>query len=167
MKQTFALAGGMLLAFSLGTLSSSAQSEAEPAFDKLKSLVGEWEGVGEDGIHREVRYELISGGTALWETLAPENEPDMVTVYTLDGDHLALTHYCSANNQPHMTTEPLAVAPDKLVFNFAGGTNLPSPDGYMVGLVLTLEDPDHLTQTWTWKQTGNDHVSVFRFTRKK
>jgi hypothetical protein len=156
----------MMVSFWIAFLNAHpSRAQAKDGFDKLTTLVGEWEGTGEDGVHRSVRYELISGGTALWETLSPENEPDMVTVYTLDDDHLALTHFCSANNQPRMTTEPLASAPESLVFTFAGGTNLEATQGHMVGLVVTFEGNDHFTQRWTWKESGNDHVSVFHFTR--
>ncbi len=167
MKRPNSLAALCFLALMLGTGSSQGQAKAEAGFDQLKTLLGEWEGVGEDGIRRTVSYQLLSGGTALMEILAPDGEPDMVTVYTVDGDHLALTHYCSANNQPRMKTEALSAVPQKLVFAFTGGTNLPSPDAHMVGLSVTFEDQDHFTQSWTWKEAGNDHVSTFRFTRRK
>ena len=111
MKRPNSLAALCFLVLMLGAGSSQGQAKAEAGFDQLKTLLGKWEGVGEDGIRRTVSYQLLSGGTALMEILAPEGEPDMVTVYTVDGDHLALTHYCSANNQPRMKTEALSAVP--------------------------------------------------------
>ena len=32
----------------------------------------------------------------------------MVTLFSVDGDRLLATHYCSAKNQPQMATEPIA-----------------------------------------------------------
>lgn len=110
----------------------------------MKMLVGEWEGKAENGTAVRVSYRLVSGGTALMESLQPVGEPEMVTLYTADGDHLALTHYCSANNQPHLRTAPISGGPQKLDFSFVGATNLASPAAsHIHHLVVTFEDNDH------------------------
>jgi hypothetical protein len=36
----------------------------------------------------------------------------------------------------------------------------------MIGLTLKLEDPNHLTETWTWLEAGKTSQSVFHYTRK-
>src|SRR5690348_11474986 len=74
---------------------------AKPAigFDQLKSLVGEWEGKSASGQPVHIIYQLVSGGTALMERLRPANEPEMMTMYTADGNRVAATHYCSTNTQ--------------------------------------------------------------------
>ena len=144
------------------------QSKPDTGFDRLKSLVGEWEAKAESRNSVRVSYKLISGGSALLETLAPGGEPEMLTVYNLDGNHVMLTHYCSAGNQPRMRA--LAATPGAKEFNFAflDATNLASPAaGHMHKLAIRLEDNDHFTQRWTWRDNGKETPEVFHFTRKK
>lgn len=166
-----------LIALTLGAGTSAAQTNARstmapgtgsPGFDKLKTLVGEWEGKAQDGARVSVSYRLVSNGTALMETLHPTGESDMVTMYTADGDRVAVTHYCNANNQPHMRTAPVSGNPQKFDFSFVSATNLASPTaGHMHHLAVTLTDNDHFSQTWTWRENGKDKTESFLFFRKK
>ncbi len=74
---------------------------AEPAassWDRMKSLVGTWQGTFE-GKPARVTYALVSDGTALMETLESHDSSQMVTVYHPDGSTLLMTHYCSIGNQ--------------------------------------------------------------------
>jgi len=157
-----------LLGCALGARPVVAQSGANPGFDKLKTLVGEWEGKTAEGKDAQVSYRLVSSGTALMETLGPGGEPEMVTMYTADGKRVAVTHYCSANNQPRMQTAPLSASPQKLDFSYVGATNLASPTaGHMNHLVVSFQDDDHFSQDWTWKEPGKEQVESMHFTRKK
>lgn len=157
-----------LLVFALCARPAAAQTSTNPGFDKMKTLVGEWEGKTENGKVVQVSYRLASNGTAVLEALHPPDEPEMVTLYTADGDRVAVTHYCSANNQPRMQTAPMSSSPQKLDFSFVSATNLAGPTaGHMHRLVVTLEDNDHLTQSWTWRENGKDKVETFHFSRKK
>ena len=157
-----------ILVLSLSASVAAGDSKGQVGFDKLKALLGEWEGQTQDGSPREASYQLISGGTALMETLQSEAEPPMVTIYIVDGDRVALTHYCTANNQPRMQTEPIAGDPKVLDFTFTGGTNLTSADHpHIDGLVVTFQDEDRFTQKWFWKESGNDEFTTIQFTRKK
>ena len=144
------------------------QSKPDTGFDRLKSLVGEWEAKAESRNSVRVSYKLISGGSALLETLAPGGEPEMLTVYNLDGNHVMLTHYCSAGNQPRMRA--LAATPGAKEFNFVflDATNLASPAAsHMHKLAIRLEDNDHFTQRWTWRDNGREQTEVFHFARTK
>ena len=154
----------------LGTPAAAQAPHAMPpskGFDQLKPLVGEWEGQTADGKPTHVSYQLVSGGTALLERLRMGEEPEMVTVYTPDGDRLAVTHFCSAGNQPQMRTAPVTGAVKQFSFTFLRATNLASPAmGHMHHLTVTLPDQSHFTQEWTWQENGKAHTEVFRFTRK-
>ena len=157
-----------LLGCALGVRPAAAQTHGSPGFDKMKVLVGEWEGKAADGKVAQVSYKLVSSGTALMESLQPEGESEMVTMYTADGKRVAVTHYCSANNQPRMQTIPLSASPQKLDFTYVGVTNLASPSaGHMNRLVVAFQDDDHFSQDWTWKEPGKEKVETFHFTRKK
>src|SRR5712692_7954318 len=138
-----------------------AQSKPATGFEQMKTLVGEWEGKTSDGRTVRASYRLASAGTALIETLNPHDEPEMVTVYTADGNRLAVTHYCSAGNQPRMHTEPITGPAKEFQFSFTGATNLSKPSaGHMHALKVTLEDNDHFTQAWTWRENGQDKSEV-------
>jgi len=157
-----------LLGIALCARPVAAQTGTNPGFEKMKTLGGEWGGKAADGKAVEVSYRLVSSGTALMETLRPAGESEMVTIYTADGDRVAVTHYCSANNQPHMQSGPISSSPRKLDFSFVSATNLASPAaGHMHHLTVSFQDGDHFTQDWTWKEKDKAGVETFHFTRKK
>src|SRR5215813_13409361 len=138
----------VITACAANTLSANERGKSAAAFEKLISLVGEWEGTNSAGSVRAT-YTLVSGGTALMERLQSGNEPEMLTLYTLDGDHLNIVHYCSEGNQPQMRTATITELAGPLMFKVVQVTGLKSPDdGHMTALILTMPDHDHFTQEW-------------------
>ena len=138
-----------------------------PAFDQLKSLAGHWEGTTSDGKKVQVSYELISNGSVLMERLHPGNEPDMITMYSLEGDRILVTHYCSMGNQPTMQTPASPAANGKLDFTFLHLAGAKSPDeGHMAALTVSIPDKSHLIQTWTFDDHGKTMTESFTYTRK-
>lgn len=138
---------------------------ASPGFERLKSLVGTWEGKGPDGSPATVTYRLVSNGTALMEELSVEG---MVTVYYPDGTDVMLTHYCSGNNQPRMRAGGLQDGGKSLRFAFQDITNLSDPkDGHMSDLTVTFLDGDHFRQEWTSTKDGEKQTASAEWTRVK
>ena len=128
-------------------------SSATAAFEKLKSLAGTWEATTQKG-KVSSSYEVVSNGSAILERVKVPGESEMITVYHLDGNHVVLTHYCTAGNQPRMETTGLD-ANGELVFNFTGGGNLNDPNaGHMHHAVLKFGGPDDFTYDWTFQQDG-------------
>ena len=82
------------------------QSRSTLVFERLVSLVGKWKGV-QAGTEIQVTYTLTANGSALMEEFRPKDGPMMVTMFSVDGDRLLATHYCSAKNQPQMATESI------------------------------------------------------------
>jgi hypothetical protein len=160
-----------ILIFVLCVLSSQsifAQNQAAAGFNKLKSLAGDWQGKDPDGNDLKVNYQVVSGGSALIETLQNANEPSMVTLYHLDGDKLMVTHYCSSGTQPRMVAETPAGDIKNLNFKFFDITNLANPDaGHMRSLAVTFQGQDHIRQVWTWRLEGKDQITTFELERKK
>ena len=139
-----------------------------PNFEKMKSLVGEWEGKSADGSSAKTSYTLVSNNSALRERLAMGGESEMITVYHPDGDRLMMTHYCSLHNQPRMRSQTPHQENKKIVFDFVDVTNLSAPDaGHMRKLVVTFEDKAHFTQEWTYREKGKESTVVIRFERKR
>jgi hypothetical protein len=145
-----------------------ARPDPNAAFKKMQGLAGNWEGKDEKGRPVRSTFKLIVSNTAVMETLSPSGMEEMVTVYSLDGDGIALVHFCPANNQPRMRANPVSAASKELVFNFQGAGNLSSPNaGHQQHLVIQFEDEDHITETWTWRENGSDMPMVFRLSRIK
>jgi hypothetical protein len=171
MKIKFAwLAATIFLAAFLFAGPLHAQTQANPAggFNRLKSLVGEWQATDENGKPVTSAFRLVSNNTALEETFQSDKDNQMVTMYTPDGSRVALTHYCSKGNQPRMETPAVTATSDEFVFAFTGATNLASPeDTHLHRLVLQIDDADHFTETWTIREKGHDTKRIFNFTRKK
>ena len=157
-----------LLALVLTVGAGADTPSSNPAWEKMKSLVGDWEGTAE-GHPARVSYKLVSSGTALAESLSTPDGGEMLTIYHPDGSRLVMTHYCTENNQPRMRATGLSSDGKRIVFNFVDVTNVSGPDApHMVGLVVLFLDADHMTQQWTHQEApGKTHTSDFQFTRKK
>ena len=141
------------------------KTKSEQAFDRLSSLKGEWNGQI-DGVNTTLIYTLTANGSALMEQCRPEKRPEMITLFTVDGDHLIAIHYCSAKNQPQMATSPITDAQKPLEFSLVRVTGLQSPDDFHnTGLTVIQEDNDHLTQEWSYQHRGKTGKNIFRFTR--
>jgi hypothetical protein len=88
----------------------------------------------------KVVYRLTGGGSALIETLFPDSEHEMASVYHLDGDDLRMTHYCDLGNQPHLKLDRAASTLEKFYFVFDGGTNLdPSKDSHIHATSMSFQ----------------------------
>jgi hypothetical protein len=139
-----------------------------PAFEKMKSLVGKWEGTAlEDGksISTNARFQLISDGSALLGWLNEGIADEMVTMFHMDGTDLMATHYCAVHNQPRLVLARGGEA-NKLVFKFKDGTNIGPGAGYMHQVAFTIDGPDRHSEDWTYLDKGKETVAHFDFKRK-
>jgi len=152
----------------------AAGVDAQNVFEQLKSLAGTWHGepVGEGeeaAAEAQARGEVVhefrvsAAGTVVMETMGPGTDHEMINMYHLDGDDLIVTHYCAGGNQPMMRLNRDTSTSDKLVFDFAGGTNLdPSVDEHIHSAEITLSDSDHLESAWS-AYSGGEEVAVMTF----
>src|SRR5947209_928679 len=166
MKRTllFRSVGMIILVVAAAALAAD-KTKSEEAFDRLASLKGEWNGEV-SGVKVRVIYTLTANDSALMEDFRPESGPVMVTMFTVDGDHLIATHYCSAKNQPQMATSAITDGQKSLAFSLTRITGLKSPDDWHnTGLTLIQEDSDHLTQEWTYQSKEKSGKRTFRYTR--
>jgi len=155
---------------SIGWVAGRAGSQTQPAsgFDRLKTLVGTWQAVTPQGGTLTNTIRLVSNGTALEETFQSTEADQMVTLYTADGNRLAMTHYCAMGNQPRMETPAVTGEQNDFDFSFAGITNLMSPNSaHMRHLVVRIADQDHFTEQWTCRENGKDRSTTFHFRRSK
>lgn len=166
-RRTVSLCVLLLFANSL-TSSFSAATPSESLFKKLQSLAGHWEGKDDHGMPAKTSFEVLASGTAVLERLDASDMEEMVTLYSVDRDGIALVHYCPTNNQPRMRVVPSSDDVKELSFDYQGASNLKSAsDGHQHHLVIRFEDADHLSETWTWRSGNKDTPMVFHFSRKK
>jgi hypothetical protein len=137
-------------------------SEAQLAFDKLKTVEGSWEGPvttvpSEPSIANQIAQfslRVTSRGNALVHELSVPGLPDHpVTMFYVNDDRLTLTHYCDAGNRPRMVGK---VSPDgkTLEFDFldlSGGNQ----KGHMHHALFTFIDENHHTEDWTYMMPGD------------
>jgi hypothetical protein len=145
---------GLLTALTL-TLSLASQGgdkklptpPTNAALEKMKKLAGTWLLADTDGKATDQVASVIkvtAGGSVVHETLSPGQPDEMVSVYTMDGPDLIMTHYCVLGNQPRMKADPKSPA-NQIVWQFAGGSNFdPKKDKHMHGATLTIVDDDHI-----------------------
>jgi hypothetical protein len=172
-KSVYALVAGAYLLFAglLPAFAGEAPSlpySGSREFERVKALVGAWEGVAKMHNQAEkvrVEYRLSSGGSAVVENLFPGTPHEMISVYYDNQGQLTMTHYCALRNQPRMKLEK---ADDRsLYFNFVDGTNIdPTKDAYMGSLTLSFVDKDHIIQKWTLFTGGKEtETSLFELSR--
>ncbi len=117
------------------------------ALEKMKKLAGTWLLTDKDGKATDEVASVIkvtAGGSVVHETLFPGQPQEMVSVYTVDGADLIMTHYCVLGNQPRMKADPKSPA-NQIVWRFVGGANLDAKkDKHMHEATLAIVDADHI-----------------------
>ncbi len=162
MKSTGLVLGVALMSFSAAAF---AQSDAQKAFDQMKTLAGSWEGrvttippqADIEGKIAQVSLRVTSMGHAIVHEARQESRPDdPITMFYMDDDRLLLTHYCDAGNRPRMMGK--ATPDGKMVeFDFldiAGNTKY----GHMHHGVFTFIDANHHLEDWTYMLPGDKPV---------
>ena len=151
-------------AAAMSTQTPGVKTGSEAAFQQLASLAGEWAGMQDDPVQET--YTLTANGSAVMAETKPQDEPSMITMFTVDGDHLIATHYCSARNQPQMAAMPDDLSKG-LTFQLQRVTGMKTADDWHnTGLTITLDDRNHMTQKWTWAYKGKTGATVFHYARK-
>lgn len=159
----------MLLGLVLGPLAAYSGEYQKVAvthsrdFEKMKELVGVWEGKADMGKGMETikaTYELTSAGNAIVERLFVGLPHEMITVYYDFNGKLGMTHYCSLGNQPHM--ELMNPGENNMVFVLSEkNTNLSSvKETHMHALKISFDGRNSITHTWTLYEKGEKKSDV-------
>ena len=134
------------------------QSDAQKAFEKLKTLAGSWQG-SVMGMSVQTTIRVTSRGNAILHEVTSSGMPDNpITMIYVDGDRLLLTHYCDSGNRPRMEGK---LSPDgnSVEFNLVDITGS-TQRGFMNRLVFTFVDANHHNGESTWTLPGNKPMSV-------
>lgn len=153
---------------------ASAPSEAQKAFEMLKTLAGTWEGTLTTvppmeemaGTRVKVMIRVTSRGNAIMHEMTIDGIPDNpISMLYLDGEHLILTHYCDIGNRPRMAGN---LSPDGKTITFevldiSGSTER----GHMSDTVFTVVDATHHIEEWTSNYPGGKLTGRFHLQRTK
>lgn len=149
---------GIVLAAITLSASDTPKPNDATAFAQMKSLSGEWESKTAKGGTAHLKYEIVSGGSAVVEHFESDElgaANAMVTVYYMDGDHLQLTHYCMAGNQPHMQASSFDTTSGELRFAFVDASGLSGPEaGHMHNATFRFIDANHFATDWQFYEGG-------------
>jgi len=128
---------------------SGPQSDAQKAFEKMKTLAGSWDGTVM-GIPINFTIRAASSGTAILHEGNTEKGPPNheITMFYVEGDRLLGTHYCDAGNRVRWEGK---MSPDGKTIEFsfldvAGSTK----GGLLKRMMFTMMD-------------ANKHVVDFTF----
>jgi len=135
---------------------SGPQSDAQKAFEKLKTLAGSWQG-SFMGMPMQMTIRVTSTGKAILHEVTASGRPDdPITMIYVDGDRLLLTYYCDSGNRPRMQGK---LSPDGNTVTFdclnvSGRTE----EFLMHDAMFTMADADHHIEAWTYSLHGKPPI---------
>jgi hypothetical protein len=151
------------------TQPAHADTPAWRAFERFKALAGQrWEGKSTKGWTEQLTYSLIAGDSVVMEQSAMAHDTAMVTMYSMDGDELMLTHYCAAKNVPRMKATQISDDGSEVLFTFVDGLNL--KDGrdtpHMDKANFKFAGDGTMHEQWTFYSNGKEQwMEEIRYAR--
>lgn len=118
-----------------------------PEFERMKTLVGTWEGkadLGQGPIDMSVQYRLLAGGSVLEERVFAGTPNEMVTMYYDQANKLAMTHYCVMGNRPGMRLKSSDSKTIRFDFDKTCGIDA-AKESHMHALTIQFDDADTIT----------------------
>lgn len=133
----------------------ATQSDAQKAFEKMKTLAGSWQGTIM-GIPINITIRVASSRNAILHEANAEGEgpPDHeITMFYLDGDRLLATHYCDAGNRARLEGK---MSPDGKAVEFTFLDVAGSTRGGLVKrmLITTIDANKHVVEITFIKPDG-------------
>ncbi len=122
--------------------SAPAAKPGSPEFERMKSLVGTWQGrvdVGQGPVDMVATYKLIAGGSVLEERVFAGTPMEMTTMYFDNGGKIAGTHYCVIGNRPQFLFK--AADSKSITFEFDSNCGIdPKKESHMHSMKIIFKD---------------------------
>lgn len=135
-------------ALALGAAEAPKSKPASAEFQRMKSLVGTWQGktdMGQGPVDITLQYKLLAGGSVLEEKCFAGTPNEMTTMYYDNKDgKLAMTHYCMFGNRPSMLFKSADARTIKFDFDKSCGIN-PKKESHMHAMSIQFDDADTIT----------------------
>jgi hypothetical protein len=175
MKRAF-LAGLMLLSVTAyaeqgkeGTVDCPPPPPASKELEQIKALAGRWEGPApKDSGHGDkvvAEYRVVSGGSAVTETMSPGTPHEMVSVYHDVNGKLMMDHYCMLGNSPQM--ELKSSEPGRVTLAESASSQATHKGQMRMDGVTLTRDGDTLKHSWTGKMADGSAMPGVDFELKK
>lgn len=122
---------------------------ASPEFERMKSLVGTWQGttdMGNGPVEMTVQYRLLAGGSVLEERSFPGTPNEMVSMFYDQNGKLAMTHYCVTGNRPAMQLKSADARSITFDFDATCGIDV-AKESHMHALKIQFIDRDTVTMS--------------------
>jgi hypothetical protein len=154
----------VLVAAAPSRIIAGEKSSSDVAFERLKSLVGTWEGIDTGSKRPTVAtYTLTGGGKVLIEVMG-----GMATAYHLDKGTLVLTHFCGAGNQPRMKAKTIGNDGRHIAFEMYDITNHPDPDSYYSSaLDVRFLDDGTVELAYRGMTAGRESKQTFHLSKRR
>lgn len=125
---------------------SASRADAQAAFAKMRSLVGEWHApLSNDETMIDI-FRPIAFGTALLHEEWKNGEQLTATVFYLDGSRLRADHYCDMGNQLRYVDD--STDPQVLHFVLNDASNLDTHPKHFHSTTWRYVDAEHHVQDW-------------------
>src|ERR1044071_829112 len=126
---------------------SEPSKQGSPEFERLKTLVGTWQGktdMGQGPIDMTVQYRLLAGGSVLEERVFWGTPNERITLYYNKGGKLVLTHYGVMGSRPGMLLKSSDANTLKFDFDKTCGID-PAKESHMHALTIRFDDAETIT----------------------
>ena len=133
-------------------------------FDRMTALVGHWRGTGDGGRVIDIRYSLISNGSALVEEWTSPRGDRTMTIYYRDRTKLLATHFCAQGNQPRLQLIKDA-HPGRLRFAFRDATNLTVAASHLHDFWIELGDDGVMRRSESYRQGRKVETEILTLRR--
>jgi hypothetical protein len=173
--QTLFFAVAVFLSLSVAEQAFSQEHEHKPytgskAFERMKQLVGDWEGtmdMGKKGIMKStLSYKLTAADSAIVETVFEGMPHEMTSVYHDDSKRrLTMTHYCAEHNQPILALT--SMEGNELTMDLSKNSDIDTAkELHIHSLTIQFDGNDKMTQQWVPFDNGKKgQVTEISFTR--
>lgn len=156
-------AAAFLLAFGATQAIAQEQHEHKPytgskAFERMKKLVGTWEGtvdMGEKGAMKStLTYKLTAADSAIVETVFEGMPHEMTSVYHDDSKRrLTMIHYCAEHNQPKLALTDMVG--NRLAMDLSQDSDIEvAKEMHVHSVVILFDGDDKMTQQWIGFENG-------------
>lgn len=143
---------------------ASSKADAQSAFAKMRSLVGEWRApLPNDETMIDI-FRPIAFGTALLHEEWKNGEQLTATVFYVDAGQLRADHFCDMGNQLRYVDE--SKDPHVLQFVLRDASNLETHPNHFHSTTWRYVDAEHHVQDWEIAVPGKPSKSIrMNFTR--
>jgi hypothetical protein len=133
------------------------------AFERMKQLVGSWEGsmdMGKETMKMKASYKVTAAGSALVETFHEGTPHEMVSVWHDNKNReLTMTHYCAEHNQPKLVLQEMNN--DQLTMDLVTDGEIDvASESHIHSASIKFEGNERMTHMWTSFKSGKKDMMV-------